>query len=107
MGYGGLIAASNPPFKSYNRHIVLPRTVILLSYTWRMERNMTCPLWTNCPKFASATISVHDAIESAPVQVRGHISLFASASVHFLAPTTDSVSAAMQILDAANILKFI
>jgi hypothetical protein len=35
------------------------------------------------------------------------ISLYGSASVHFLAPTTDSVSAAMQILDAANSLNFI
>jgi hypothetical protein len=42
-----------------------------------------------------------------PTSSTRSISLYGSASVHFLAPTTDSVSAAMQILDAANSLNFI
>ncbi|MGA7623313.1 MAG: hypothetical protein WCA91_07015, partial [Candidatus Acidiferrales bacterium] len=89
----------------YNRHIILRRTAIPVLYM-ADGTQYTLPPVDVAPN-SLATISVYDAIESAPPEVRGHISLYGSASVHFLAPTSDSMSAAMQILDVANSLNFI
>lgn len=89
----------------YNRHIVLSRTVIPVLYMADGTEYDLPPVDVAPNSFT--TISVHDAIEGAPPEVRGHISLSGSASVHFLAPTTDSVSVAMQIIDVANSLNFI
>jgi hypothetical protein len=89
----------------YNRHIILHRTVIPVLYMADGTEYDLPPV--DVAPNSLATISVHDAIESAPPEVRGHISLSGSASVHFLAPTTDSVSVAMQIIDVANSLNFI
>jgi Bacterial Ig-like domain (group 2) len=89
----------------YNRHIILRRTVIPVLYMADGTEYDLPPV--DVAPNSLATISVHDAIESAPPQVRGHISLYGSASVHFLGPTTDSVSVAVQILDVANSLNFI
>jgi hypothetical protein len=89
----------------YNRHIILHRTVIPVLYMADGTEYDLIPV--DVAPNSLATISIHDAIESAPPEVRGHISLSGSASVHFLAPTTDSVSVAIQIIDVANSLNFI
>jgi hypothetical protein len=88
----------------YNRHILLHRTIIPVLYM-ADGTEYYLPLVDVAPN-TLATVNVNEAIKSAPPQVSGHVSLYGSASVHFLAPTTGGISAAMQIIDAANSLNF-
>jgi hypothetical protein len=89
----------------YNRHILQHRTVIPVLYMGD-GTEYDLPSVDLAPN-SFTTISVNDAMQSAPPQVSGHVSLYGSASVHFLAPTMGSIAAAMQILDVANSLNFI
>jgi len=88
-----------------NRHIFQHRTVIPVLYM-ADGTEYYLPTVDVAPN-SLATISINSAIENAPPQVSSHLSLYGSASIHFLAPTTGSISAAIQILDVANSLNFV
>jgi hypothetical protein len=88
-----------------NRHIFQHRTVIPVLY---MADGTEYYLSTvDVAPNTLATVSINSAIQNAPAQVSSHLSLYGSASIHFLAPSTGSISAAIQILDVANSLNFV
>ena len=89
----------------YNRHIIQHRAVMPVLYmTDGTEYDL--PIQDVAPN-GMVTINVNNAVANAPAQVRSHVSLYGSASIHFLAPSTDSVAAGMLIVDAVNSLSFL
>lgn len=89
----------------YNRHILQHRTVIPVLYM-ADGTEYYLPSVDVAPN-SLASVSVNSAIQNAPPQVSSHLSLYGSAAIHFLAPTTGSISAAIHILDVANSLNFV
>jgi Bacterial Ig-like domain (group 2) len=88
-----------------NRHIFQHRMVIPVLYM-ADGTEYYLPTVDVAPN-TLATVSINSAIQNAPPQVSSHLSLYGSAAIHFLAPSTGSISAAIQILDVANSLNFV
>jgi len=89
----------------HNRHIFQHRMVIPVLYMAE-GTEYYLPAVDVAPN-SLATVSINSAIQNAPPQVSSHLSLYGSAAIHFLAPTTGSISAVIQILDVANSLNFV
>ena len=69
-----------------NRHILQHRMVIPVLYM-ADGTEYYLPAVDVAPN-SLATVSINSAIQNAPPQVSSHLSLYGSASIHFLAPTT-------------------
>lgn len=89
----------------YNRHILQHRTVIPVLYM-ADGTEYYLPTVDVAPN-SLTTVSVNSAIQNAPPEVSSHLSLYGSAAIHFLAPTTGSISATIHVLDVANSLNFV